>query len=199
MSTTNLLCKDKVATKQLHDMIKITEFLREDDLLRFIDSYAEKDDADIIIKFIDAARNLTMLESYDRMCGEATRERHCARCHETYTKETNKDGSCVIPHLFEPESEWLSGHDPHNAVYEHKAECCKGVVLHGRGEHGDQYGDEDLPGPCFKGNYTEDVKKAKGDYNRTSIVPCKHEDSNKCARTHWKYYALQPVFNMEGY
>lgn len=120
--------------------------------------------------YLKAVALVSDMNSYKTMKEEASREQHCVRCHDEFTKDSNGPDSCVIPHVFDSEDyqRWGTG-------LRYTSECCgEGATILDETPGNDDYIDLDEIGKCFEGYHTTSVMAVQ--YNEINIVRCKLED-----------------------
>ncbi|KAF5388234.1 hypothetical protein D9615_000430 [Tricholomella constricta] len=135
-----------------------------------------------IRKLLTAAAAVLALPNYQAMQREHNAEKHCARCHASFTDNTNGSTACAIPHVFTTSGSYRSG--PYIECYPSKC-CGNSVELEEDGPGNCDYINLDRLGLCYDGYHTEDVEEVKGDregrYNCVNIWPCKIVDE-ECVR-----------------
>ena len=179
----------------LRHVVQGSEIPISEDLLAIVDERTASADVRAIQKFMDAAKAVTNLPSYRELRRVAQTEKHCVRCHTTYTEENNTAGSCLIPHVFDSDPESAGRTFRGCEVHEYRADCCDTVTLKEEGS-GD-WAWLNSPEPCFEGFHTSDattVADVEG-YNGVSIVPCSPNSGGRCTLECQKYLKQHPVFH----
>ena len=107
------------------------------------------------------------------MKDEGSKDRQCVRCHDTFTKDDNDPGSCVIPHVFDGDKYQRWGYGVRCT-----SDCCgERTSLLGETPGNGDYKDLDRLGKCFVGRHTTSVTSVKAvQYNKINIVVCEFED-----------------------
>jgi hypothetical protein len=111
-----------------------------------------------------------------------TRAAHCARCHSTFDSDTNRNGSCVLPHIFTERM---------NSDGRLISACCGKSVCADPVTHEiiaySPLGESGLD-MCFRGMHTSDAKIVMPHTNGLNRVAC--SSSRSCFR--------QPLATQDG-
>lgn len=154
-------------------------------------------DLQIIAKFLDAARSVSLLPQYKAMKDDEEKERHCVRCHATFTENANQETSCAIPHAFVTEPHMTGAYSGYEKVYSYESECCGSrVTLEEEGAGNNAWMNLHQLGMCYEGYHTEDVDEVEEEeeYNEVNIRLCEiDEKSGICSRKH--VAGRNPVFD----
>jgi len=144
---------------------------------------------DTVDGYLKAIALVSDLNSYKRMKDEGTKERHCVRCHDAFTKDDNGLRSCIIPHVFDGDKYQRWGYG-----VRYISDCCgeRATLLEETPGNCD-YEDLDRLGKCFVGHHTTSVKAVQ--YNEINIVACKLEDG-ECVTEYIE--DDEPVFHIDG-
>lgn len=146
----------------------------------------------VLLSFVAAARALTALPAFKNMRAAAQAEKHCVRCHATYTEGENAAGACTIPHIFSSDGDFAGRVIGYDKVYEYNARCCTGVTLEEEGAGNGRWLDLDELDPCYSGRHTSTVKNVK--YNSANIVPCKLDATGECTEETREWDESEPFF-----
>lgn len=112
---------------------------------------------------------------------KSTAEKHCVRCHATYSDATNGRTACVLFHIFgEAEDEGTDGWGETRSSY--ACACCSRATAFTSGDGGNKTF-ERLKGPeaCWAGRHT--TSKRKVNYKKKNVNQCWMK-GGKCATTH---------------
>lgn len=146
------------------------------DITAFLNLKVPITDADLnaVENFLRAAQVMKEVPEYKTMIRKRTEQKHCVRCHEEYTEETNLGNACKIPHAFSDEMEFFGKMASYEErIYTHTSLCCEGVELD---EDGHKYVNLNELGLCFEGKHTTQeitVECGKGNgYNDINIREC---------------------------
>jgi hypothetical protein len=135
--------------------------------------------------FINDAKALVALPQYQAMQHEDATERHCVRCHATFTNGNNGPKACTIPHVFDTEPSF-TGEVREDKVYSYRSACCgSGVELEEQGAGNLDYLNTDKLGWCSEDHHTTDVDEVEDEeeYNGVNIHRCKiDKESGECGQ-----------------
>jgi len=140
-------------------------------------------DLQIVATFINAAQALAALPQYRTMQNEDVMERHCVRCHATYSNSSNGPEACTIPHVFATDPTF-TGEVREEKVYSYQSRCCGSAVE--VEEEGEGILNADELDWCYEGYHTTDVDEVEDEeeYNGVNIRRCKlDKKSGECVRT----------------
>jgi len=152
------------------------------------DKSVNKAELDTINDYLKAIALVSGMNSYKTMKEEGSREQHCVRCHDEFTKDSNGPGSCIIPHVFDGDDyqHWGGG-------IRYTSKCCgEGATVLEETPGNSDYEDLDRLGKCFEGRHTTSVKAVR--YNDINIVRCKLE-GGECVTEYIVDDDDEPVFN----
>ena len=158
-------------------------------------------EVDALRALVAATDAVAALPAVQKMRAPGRVEKHCARCHNTYTERDNTLGACRIAHLFEDEPgstinleedfDW-----DRETIVGYYTTCCEdNVILKEEGEGTQQWVNFDKIGPCFRGRHTTNSTRIT--YKRFSnIVRCKLDANGRCTEEGrgWDEYD-DPVFD----
>ena len=144
---------------------------------------------DTIDGYLKAIALVSDMNVYKKMRDEASREQHCVRCHDEFSKDTNGPDSCVIPHVFDGDDYQRWGYG-----LRYTSKCCgEGATVTEETPGNCDYEDLDRLGKCFKGYHTTSVTAVK--YNGINTTRCKLEGGN-CVNEYIGYDSDDdPVFD----
>ncbi|GLB33831.1 hypothetical protein LshimejAT787_0107150 [Lyophyllum shimeji] len=156
---------------------KSTVLPTRDELLGFVlDPDTSQGDLHAVSKLLVAAAAVYNLPSYQAMIREATAEKHCVRCHNSFTDDSNKMGACAIPHVFD-----LNSWGPNSERQRYPSKCC-GSRVELKERDGDFSNVHRLE-VCYEGYHTEDVEEVEEEeeYNGINVRRCRMVNG-ECAR-----------------
>ena len=148
----------------------ISPSFHNDVLVLLKDKSVNNIELDTINGYLKAVALVSDMNSFKRMKDEGSKEQHCVRCHDTFTKDGNGPRSCVIPHIFDGDDYQRWGYG-----LRYTSRCCgEGATLLDESLGNCDYEDLDRLGKCFVGRHTTSVKAVQ--YNEINILLCELED-----------------------
>ncbi|KAG5641590.1 hypothetical protein DXG03_004673 [Asterophora parasitica] len=175
----------KILRNSLYKTTTTASLPTRDDLLSFLlDPSTSQLDLHTVHTLLSAAAAVSALPKYQALQHEHNTPKHCARCHATFTDNTNGSTACVVPHVFDDASASAIGAD-HRRF---EAACCRAEIIqemtHGR--RSGPFTNMLEVGVHFEGSHTEDVQEVSrdmegGSFNGSNIRWCKVEDG-ECVR-----------------
>lgn len=160
---------------QLSEIVTHEPIPNAEKIIAFLSSHSiTKADRKVLATFLKAAKAVAALPAYKAMTDADAAEKHCVRCHTSFSDDDNDSDACTIPHVFDPE-----GMD----VF-HPSECCGERVQLEAEEHGSEYYTNlHEIGLCFEGSHTTDVSEVRDQRNGVNIFPCEiGVKSGRCIR-----------------
>lgn len=121
---------------------------------------------------------------------EEQKEKHCVRCHSTYSDPEDK---CRVPHVFKEAALYLS-----QGKFSYGSECCGEVITVTQRTPESKIFDmdplADRPDSwfCFDGKHT--TFPADVHYNGVNIFRCRHHPDGFCTRSVLEGASCVPVF-----
>jgi hypothetical protein len=154
-------------------------------VIDFLDDYPTlpTSEIDVVTAFLIAAEALVALPSYQEYNDAQEVEKHCVRCHTTFTEKNNGPSACSIPHVFTTEAE-CTGSTSWDSIYSYacrSAYCSARLEEEGKGSW--LWLNLKALGRCYRGYHTTDEEDVEDDpgYNEVNILTCElDEKSRKC-------------------
>lgn len=138
----------------------------------------------VIAHFLHAAKAVTQSNAFARLSSNMNEQRHCVRCHDSYTERQNSNTSCTIPHVFDREL-W----EPGDACEQFYPSLCCGedVVVKGWGPGNEEtFPDAARLDNCFHGKHTDDPERVYYNGKNTRRCYTMDEQGRACVRKHVK-------------